>query len=57
VRLLSDDEDVVVAAPEDLPRELQRALSDPKHRPLSYYAYMARRAAHTYWNFLRCGSP
>ena len=46
---LSDDEDPVAAAPE----ELQRALSDPKHRPVSYYLYLARRALHTHWHALR----
>jgi hypothetical protein len=52
--LLSDDEDAVPAAPEDLPQELQRALSNPKHpKPLSYYAYVARRALHRHWIRLR----
>ncbi len=47
--LLSDDEDPVAPAPE----ELQRALSDPKHRPMSYYLYLARRALHTHLHAIR----
>lgn len=47
--LLSDDDDPVEAAPE----KLQRAMSDPKHRSLRYYSYMARRALHTRWLALR----
>lgn len=49
VLLSEDDEDPVPAAP----AELQRALSDPKHRPISYYLYVARRALHTHWRALR----